>query len=137
MHDFFRFMIHYRLRHPVIQRKLPKAVCGMEPMLTHGARAENLNIDRDARTMAISFAGYDREKGRDDLVYVAVNTYWEDVDITLPELYHGAAWYLSVNTYGDGYGRYCYPEGEEVRIDRGFVMRPRSVAIFTGRFNTH
>ena len=76
---------------------------------------------------------YDKEKGKDDLIYVAVNTFWEDVTITLPNLHRRGAWHLSVNTYGDGNGHYCYPEGQEVRIDRSFVMRPRSVAVFTGR----
>ena len=77
--------------------------------------------------------GYDREKGKDDLVYIAVNSYWEDVSITLPDLHKRGFWYLSVNTYGDGQGRYFYPQGQEIRITGNFIMRPRSVAIFTGR----
>lgn len=132
--EFFKFMIHYRHEHLVIRRKLPDAVCGMEPLRTHSVRAEQAGgIPRDARTIGISFAGYDRKKGKDDLVYMAINTYWEDVEITLPELHYPNAWYLSVNTYGDGQGHYCYPKGREVRIDGSFIMRPRSVAVFTGR----
>ncbi|HBA62430.1 MAG TPA: glycogen debranching enzyme [Lachnospiraceae bacterium] len=130
---FFRFMIAYRKEHPIIRKKLPNAVCGMDPIHTHNVRAEETTIPGDARTFAVSFAGYDRDKGKDDIVYVAVNTYWEDVRITLPDLKRMGAWYLSVNTYGDGQGRYCYPEGEEARIDGEFIMRPRSVAVFTGR----
>ena len=131
--EFFRFMIAYRKEHPIIRKKLPNAVCGMDPIHTHNVRAEETTIPGDARTFAVSFAGYDRDKGKDDIVYVAVNTYWEDVRITLPDLKRMGAWYLSVNTYGDGQGRYCYPEGEEARIDGEFIMRPRSVAVFTGR----
>lgn len=130
---FFQFMIHYRQSHPVIRKRLPDAVCGMDPLHAHDVNAENINIPRDARTIGISFAGYDREKGRDDMVYVAVNTHWEDVTITLPNLRNAGFWYLSVNTYGDGKGRYCYQEGEEVRIEGSFIMRPRSVAVFTCR----
>ncbi len=133
--EFFRFMIAFRHRHPVIRKKLPDAVCGMEPLHTHDVRAEILGIPGDARTFAVSFAGYDRENGRDDLVYICINTYWEDVTVTLPDLRRTGAWYLSVNTYGDGEGRYFYPEGQEIRIDGVFIMRPRSVAVFTGRGN--
>ena len=133
LYEFFRFMIHYRHRHPVIRSKLPDAICGMSPIHTHGVNAENVTIPRDARTLAVSFAGYDKDQGRDDLVYVAVNTYWEDVEITLPQLCKRGAWYLSVNTYGDWKGKYFYEEGDEVRIDNSFIMRPRSVAVFTGR----
>lgn len=131
--EFFKFMIAYRHRHPIIRKRLPDAVCGMNPMSAHNAMAERTILDKDVRTQAISFAGYDRERGCDDLVYMAVNTYWEDVRITLPNLNNQGAWYLSVNTYGDGNGQYCYPEGQEQRIYGEFIMRPRSVAIFTGK----
>ena len=131
--EFFKFMISFRKKHPVIHKQLPTSVCGMDPIHTHNLNAEETDIPRDARTFCVSFAGYDKEKGKDDLIYVAVNTFWEDVTITLPNLHRRGAWHLSVNTYGDGNGQYCYPEGQEVRIDRSFVMRPRSVAVFTGR----
>ena len=131
--EFFKYMIAFRQEHRVIREKLPDAVCGMDPIHTHNLNAEETDIPRDARTFCVSFAGYDKEKGKDDLIYVAVNTFWEDVTITLPNLHRRGAWHLSVNTYGDGNGHYCYPEGQEVRIDRSFVMRPRSVAVFTGR----
>ncbi len=131
--EFFRFMIHYRHEHTVIRRKLPNAVCGMEPLHTHNTDASDWSIPKNAKTLSVSFAGYDREKGHDDLVYVSVNPNWEDTLITLPNLHHRGAWYLSVNTYGDGQGRYTYPQGQEVRIDSDFILRPRSVAVFTGR----
>ena len=131
--EFFKFMIAFRKKHPVIHKQLPTSVCGMDPIHTHNLNAEETDIPRDARTFCVSFAGYDKEKGKDDLIYVAVNTFWEDVTITLPNLHGRGAWHLSVNTYGDGNGQYCYPEGQEVRIDRSFVMRSRSVAVFTGR----
>ncbi len=131
--EFFRLMIHYRHEHTVIRRKLPNAVCGMEPLHTHNTDASDWSIPKNAKTLSVSFAGYDREKGHDDLVYVSVNPNWEDTLITLPNLHHRGAWYLSVNTYGDGQGRYTYPQGQEVRIDSDFILRPRSVAVFTGR----
>lgn len=131
--EFFKFMIAYRHKHAVIRKKLPNAVCGMEPIHAHDVWAENINLPDGTRTFAVSFAGYDKKKGEDDLVYIALNTYWEDVEITLPDLHKRGFWYLSVNTYGDGEGRYCYPEGQEIRIDGSFVMRPRSVAVFTGK----
>ena len=131
--EFFKFMIAFRQKHPVIHKQLPASVCGMDSIHTHNLNAEETDIPRDARTFCVSFAGYDKAKGKDDLIYVAVNTFWEDVTITLPNLHGRGAWHLSVNTYGDGNGQYCFPEGQEVRIDKSFVMRPRSVAVFTGR----
>ena len=105
----------------------------MDPIHTHNVNADQTDIPRDARTFCVSFAGYDRKKGKDDLVYVAVNAYWEEVKITLPNLANHGAWYLSVDTYGDEKGKYFYQEGEEIRIDREYVMKPRSIVVFTGR----
>ena len=89
----------------------------MDPIHTYNLNAEEVDIPRDARTFCVSFTGYDKNKGKDDLVYIAVNTYWEDVTITLPNLQGHGAWHLSVNTYGDENGRYCYPDGQDPRID--------------------
>lgn len=131
--EFFKFMIDYRKQHPTIRKKLADAVCGMEGMHAHDTNAEKVTLPNNAKMLAVSFAGYDRKKGKDDLVYVALNVNWEEVRITVPNLEHHGAWYLSVNTYGDDQGKYFYPEGEEPRIDHEFVMKPRSVAVFTGR----
>ena len=131
--EFFKFMIAFRKQHPVIHKQLPTSVCGMDQIHTHNVNADKTDIPRDARTFCVSFAGYDKEKGHDDLIYIAVNTFWEDVTITLPDLHGRGAWHLNVNTYGDGNGKYCYPDEEAARIDHSFVMRPRSVAVFTGK----
>ena len=131
--EFFKYMIQFRKDHPVISRKLPNAVCGMESIHTHNIDARDVPIPRDAHTFAVSFAGYDKSKGADDLIYIVINAYWEDVTVTLPELARPGAWYLCVNTFGDGDGRYFYEESQEPRIEHDFCMRPRSVAIFTGR----
>lgn len=131
--EFFKFMIAYRKKHPVIRKKLDNAVCGMEGMHAHDVNADRMEVSQNAKTLAVSFAGYDRKKCKDDLVYVAVNAYWEEVSITLPNLANHGAWYLSVDTYGDENGKYCYEEGEEIRIDHEYVMKPRSIVVFTGR----
>ena len=39
--------------HPVIRKLLPDAVCGMEPLHTHGVNADETYIPEDAKTLAI------------------------------------------------------------------------------------
>lgn len=131
--EFFRFMIDYRHRHVIIRKKLPDAVCGMAPIHAHDVRAEITDLPADTQTFSISFAGYDAARGADDVVYVSINTYWEDVTITLPTLSGAMHWYLSADTYGDEQGRYTYPEKDEIRVDGTYTLRPRTVAVFTGR----
>lgn len=131
--EFFKYMIAFRQEHRVIREKLPDAVCGMDPIHTHDTDAERTDIARDAMTFCVSFAGYDLDKGKDDLVYIAVNTYWEDVRITLPKVYGRVAWYMNVNTWGNGEGKYTWSEEEAPFIQHDLFMKPRSVVVFTGR----
>ena len=127
---FFRFMIRFRMNHPAIRRDLPGAVCGLPALTVYGNGGEN-RVDGGTAALGILYAGYDRKRGRDDVVYLAVNVYWEDVNIQLPELPKYLDWYAVVNTAGDGQSRFCYRCGERSRVDSGFRMRPRSVAVFT------
>lgn len=127
---FFRFMIRFRMNHPAIRRDLPGAVCGLPALTVYGNGGEN-RVDDGTAALGILYAGYDRKRGRDDVVYLAVNVYWEDVNIQLPELPKYLDWYAVVNTAGDGQSRFCYRCGERSRVDSGFLMRPRSVAVFT------
>ncbi len=131
--EFFKFMIAYRQKHTVIRKKMPDAVCGMPAIQSYDADANRTEFPENARMFSVSFAGYDREMGRDDIVYLAVNPYWEDIKIKLPYLPSAGFWHLSADTYGDEEGRYTYPEGEEKRVDGEYRMRPRTVAVFTTR----
>lgn len=130
--EFFKFMIDYRKKHAIIRKKLPDAVCGMAPLQCHDVDAEIHDLPEGARTIGVSMAGYNREQGRDDIIYIAINTFWEEVEITLPKLQSGA-WRLSVDTYGDKKGRYFYEEGKEPRMGNAYRMKPRTVAVFTKR----
>lgn len=130
--EFFKFMIHYRHKHPAIRKRLPKAVCGRDLFHPYAPDGET-EISYASPTFSVCFAGYHVEKGEDDIVYITINAYWEDVKTTLPKLQGKDSWYLSVITSGDEKGRYYYSEEEEVKIDSEFIMRPRSVAVFTVR----
>lgn len=129
--EFFKHMIAYRMEHKIIREKLPNAVCGMDGLHTHDVNADKMTIERDARTLAVSFAGYDKDKGKDDIVYLVVNSFWEPVTVTLPKLQWGGVWCLDVDTYGDEEGRFYYEKGKEPRISGNYVMRPRTVAVFS------
>lgn len=133
--EFFKYMIAFRKKHRIIREQLPSAVCGMESLHAHSVDAEQMNLDLNARTFGISFIGYDREMGHDDMVYLAVNTYWEPVDIRLPDLssHRAGVWYLCADTYGDENGRYFYEEEDQRRIVTEYTMQPRTVAVFVAK----
>lgn len=45
------------------------------------------------------FAGRNEENTEDDIVYVAINAYWEPQTIRLPRLIHNAKWKCVVDTF--------------------------------------
>ena len=79
--------------------------------------------------IGVLFAGYDEKKGKDDIVYLGVNVYWEALGCELPGLPEGFRWKIAVNTGAEGSG--CYQEPAELS-ETGLLMGPRSVVVLTG-----
>ena len=131
MFEFFRFMIAFRMEHPAIRRSLPGAVCGLGAVRICGTSGEAQEMNDQSTFMGILYAGYDREKGQDDVVYLAVNTHWEEVSITLPKIPRYMRWLLNADTYGDGVkARCCLGEGRPA-CGENCCLKGRTVAVFT------
>ena len=123
--EFFRFMIHFRMDHPAIRKHLEPAKLGFPDASFHGAVPWNPDFSDDSHYIGIMFAGSPDRNQEDDVVYLAVNTYWEDVEISLPELPIDKKWYMAVDTYEKN------PISKNPDEVIGSVtMRPRSVRIF-------
>ena len=128
--EFFRFMIAFRKSHPSICRSLPGAVCGMPAVRICGMNSEDHEIHQDTSTIGILYSGYYQEQGRDDVVYLAINTHWEDQRISLPKIPRYMGWLLNCDTWGQS-GKYCYSGKERQGAGESYVMKGRSVAVFT------
>ena len=98
MHEFVRFMIGFRKQHPVITRDTKPAYCGFPSISYHSAEPWNCSYNQDTRTIAVMYAGRDKADKQDDIVYVAINSFWENVTIKLPELDKGLGWKVYVDT---------------------------------------
>lgn len=133
LYEFFRFMIGFRKSHPAIRRELPKAVCGFPGISFHTERAWDSALTSDTRAFGVLYAGYEKEKNRDDLVYLAVNPWWEGIHVALPALPEGKVWILRVCTC-DGEAGAFYPEGKEKEA-RGdsLYLGARSVLVLEAR----
>lgn len=133
LYEFFRFMIGFRKFHPAIRRELPKAVCGFPGISFHTERAWDSALTSDTRAFGVLYAGYEKEKNRDDLVYLAVNPWWEGIHVALPALPEGKVWILRVCTC-DGEAGAFYPEGKEKEA-RGdsLYLGARSVLVLEAR----
>ena len=65
-------------------------------------------------------------------MYLAVNAYWEDIQIMLPNPPEGAYWSLCVDT-GDESGKYFYNRPKPMTW-RNKTLKARSVNVFIASY---
>ena len=126
-YEFYKNVIRFRKQHPAIRRRLPAAACGLPDAVISGVDPDDHIITQNNRTLCVLFSGSTPDG--DDVVYLAVNSYWEPQIIRLPGLPQGLAWGLSINT-ADSEGRY-YQEEPVFLGTPYFELMGRSVAVFT------
>ena len=123
--EFFRFMIQFRKDHPAIRKHLEPSKLGFPEVSFHGSVPWEPDFAEDSHYMGVMFAGSPDRNQEDDVVYLAVNTYWEKVEITLPVLPLDKRWHTVVDTYERSP---VYKKTTEV--SGSIKMAPRSVRIF-------
>lgn len=127
--SFASFMIHFRKEHPVLRKPTAPADCGYADITFHHGRPWNSDCGNNARLIGLLYAGKD-DKGADDLIFIAVNTYWELLGTTFPDAPMGYHWTLVADTARDG----ALPMKEVLHAGR-YDMAPRSVIIVVAERN--
>lgn len=131
LRSFFREMIALRKRHPVLRTNLAKTCCGMPPYSLHGTKPNAFADGEDDRMIGVLFAGHDPITNEDDVVYLAVNAWWEALEITLPAPPNGKRWNVAVDTgapLGRQIGDMC---SQGCLRKRTLTMNGRSVVLLT------
>lgn len=133
IYDFFEFMIHFRHSHPSIRGCCGRSSYGLPELSLHQTHPYNDLFTSDSKVIGVMYSGSESEVMLEDIVYMAINTYWEFQDITLPDLPQSLNWKLIVNT-GASTPEDIYRAPEETLFLKTcqFQMEPRSVAIFCG-----
>ena len=99
--EFYRNMIQFRRHHPCIRTEMEPAICGFPHMSVHGCNAWNADIASSGGVICVMYAAYSKQKGHDDIIYVAINAHWEDREIHLPDPPEDMLWELIVDTGAD------------------------------------
>lgn len=131
IHDFFRYMIRFRREHDVLRKYTRDCSCGFPDISLHGAEPWVFREKGAEKTLGVMFAGHD---DGDDIVYLGINTWWEDTEIRLPVLPVHLSWRLAVNTSQED-SALCAVENpnDMVRIEDSLVLKARSVCILIVR----
>lgn len=126
--DFFQYMIRFRKDHPVIRKDLEPSYLGIPAMSTHGLTPDETNFSGDSHVVCVRFAGYNESTQKEDLVYLAVNSGWFPVTLTLPELPEHYKWKVAVNT-GDPKCQFFHKDSMPT-VESKIFLGERSVIIF-------
>ena len=121
LYQFFKKMIRFRREHPAIRNNLDPSDTGFPAVSIYTNQPWDNSIDQDTKCLAVCYAGK-TEQG-EDLVYVALNVYWEKQRFELPKLPNAYEWKRFIDTALD--------EADEVTITE-YWLQPRSVAVFIG-----
>jgi len=149
-YEYVREMIHFRMRHPILRKKLADSRLGLLPVTTRLP-------DNGTKALVITFAGRledaghegaadpgaahaentesteaaENAEGAEDVVALAVNVHWERQTAYLPVLPDGWRWQVEADTslqwYPNGFraGGAKYLDGNVTEIAE------RSVMVFT------
>ncbi|MBR1441687.1 MAG: glycogen debranching enzyme, partial [Lachnospiraceae bacterium] len=121
--SYFKKAIAFRKAHPAIRKKLGQCGFGFPQTSFHGVEPWQDQFQSYDHYLGVMFAGKELH-GEDDIVYVAVNSYWEDLQIRLPELPEGHVWRVALDTEKE-------PMKDGTMVGCCFTIKARSVMVFT------
>ena len=131
--NFAKYMIHFRHKHKCIRKDLTPSLQGFPFISQHGMIPWTDAITSESKVVCTLFAGQDRTRSRDDIVYLAINPYWESSSICLPELQHGMHWHLAVDTADYSNNRFFYEEKDMRMTGGSYLLGARSVSVFVAK----
>ena len=125
LYRFFKKMIRFRKEHPAIRSDQAPSETGFPTVSVHTDKPFEHEINSDTKALAVCYAG--KTGQGEDLVYVALNVYWEEQMFELPKLPEAYEWRCFADTSLDGTGE----ENGKVPITE-YWLHPRTTAVFVG-----
>ena len=123
--DFFQYMIRFRKEHRLLRTNISDGVCGLPDVSFHGTDPWCSQFQEYDRYAGVMFAGQASDTGP-QVIYVASNAYWEDLEVKLPKLPASMWWEIAVDTWREEQAR------RPVNGDT-FLIHARSVMVLIGK----
>lgn len=122
--SFVQYMIWYRKQHRVIRIDTERCSMGYPCISQHGLNPFWTNFNGHHRFVGVMYAGKSKN-GNDEVVYLAINAYWECQTVTLPQPPEGSKWYVMIDTF-----REESVVQDRVEVNGSIMINPRSVMVF-------
>ena len=129
--EFCKYIIHFRRNHPAIRKSIAQSHCGFPPISQHGATPWDDNFTQDSKIVCTMFAGHDEKQDLEDIVYLAVNPYWESILIHLPKLPEPLQWHLAVDTSLSDTGGCTFEKEQMSHVGNDYLIGARTVVVLT------
>ena len=129
--EFCKYMIHFRRNHPAIRKSIAQSHCRFPPISQHGATPWDDNFTQDSKIVCTMFAGHDEKQDLEDIVYLAVNPYWESILIHLPKLPEPLQWHLAVDTSLSDTGGCTFEKEQMSHVGNDYLIGARTVVVLT------
>lgn len=95
--DFYKNLIAFRKQHPIFSRDSEDTPKDYPAVSLHGVEPWNFDYSYTNRIVCVLLTGKTAD-GRDDFIYICVNSHWEDHRLHLPALPDNHPWKLVINT---------------------------------------
>lgn len=125
MFVFAKAMIAFRKRHPVIRKNLNPCSLDFPMVSLHSLKPWDEEFGEDNRLLGVMYAGRDDKGGKDDIVFVALNVYWEEQTLELPDLLGKWRWKQVIDTSQEKFKVKNY-----VGKERCITLEARSLSVF-------
>ena len=97
---FFKQLIAFRKEHPLFRRASFGTPENYPPISFHGVNPWQFDYSDSNRVVGILLTGKTEDK-KNDFIYIAINSHWENHRINLPLLPNNTPWQLIINTEFD------------------------------------
>ena len=126
MFSFFQYMIRFRKEHRVVRIAAGDGAHGFPEVSFHGVEPwRNRPFESHERYVGVMFSGWERSSGP-QIVYVASNAWWEDLEVQLPRLPASLSWEKAVDTWQAR-------QAPCLLSDTRVTVRGRSVMVFVAK----
>jgi glycogen operon protein len=139
--DFVQGLIRFRKAHPALRGSThfthsDYVGSGYPDISFHGTKAYQMDWSEFNRSFAFMLCGDHAKQGaiKDDMIYVAMNMYWEGLSFELPQLNRDRKWHVFANTDMPD-KESINPIGKEALIEHQdhIIVGARSMVILVGK----